>query len=155
MYICFCIKDNMSVIIEFIFTDKNFIIMLSFELDNSFVDRYRDIQPNFGYNGMGLFTYHRTYSRIKPNGEKEVWFETVRRVVEGAYSLQKDHIQNNELGWNDAKAQKFGARDVQLIFEMKFLPPGRMLWALGTPIVHQKNRTSLVQLCFCFNDKPR
>ncbi len=86
----------------------------------------------------GLFTYHRTYSRIKPNGEKEVWFETVRRVVEGAYSLQKDHIQNNELGWNDAKAQKSAQEMYQRIFEMKFLPPGRMLWALGTPIVHQK-----------------
>ena len=101
--------------------------MLSFKLDNVFVDQFRGLQPDFGYNGMGLFTYYRTYSRLKPNGEKEVWFETVRRVVEGAYSLQKDHIQNNELGWNDAKAQKSAQEMYQRIFDMKFLPPGRML----------------------------
>lgn len=112
--------------------------MLSFKLDPEFVDRYRQITPNFGYNGLGLLTYYRTYSRLKEDGTNEHWYETVQRVVEGAYSLQKEHILKNDLGWNDRKGQKSAQEMYDRIFTMKFLPPGRMLWALGTPLVHEK-----------------
>ena len=113
--------------------------MLSFTLQDAFVYSYKGIQPPFGFNGLGLFTYYRTYSRLKSNGENEEWFETVRRVVEGAYSLQKDHIVYHELGWNENKAQRSAQEMYDRIFNMKFLPPGRMLWALGTEIIHKKH----------------
>ncbi len=87
---------------------------------------------------MGAITYFRTYSRLKDDGTKEAWFETVRRVVEGAYSIQKEHIDHNELGWNENKAQQSAQEMYERIFTMKFLPPGRMLWAMGTTIVHEK-----------------
>lgn len=112
--------------------------MLKFRLDDAFVNTYRHQKPGFGFNGLGQLTYYRTYSRLKPDGSKEEWFETVRRVVEGAYSLQKEHILNNELGWNHQKAQRSAQEMYDRIFRMKFLPPGRMLWALGTPIIHEK-----------------
>lgn len=112
--------------------------MLSFKLDDDFVAQYRDKDPGFGYNGLGLLTYYRTYSRLKEDGTNEQWFETVRRVVEGAYSLQKEHILSNELGWNNRKGQRSAQEMYDRIFRMKFLPPGRMLWALGTPTIHQK-----------------
>lgn len=112
--------------------------MLTFHLDDDFVQRYADLDPGFGYNGLGLLTYYRTYSRLKADGTNEHWYETVRRVVEGAYSLQKEHILNNELGWNNKKAQRSAQEMYDRIFHMKFLPPGRMLWALGTPIIHEK-----------------
>ena len=112
--------------------------MLTFHLDDDFVHRYADLDPGFGYNGLGLLTYYRTYSRLKANGTNEHWYETVRRVVEGAYTLQKEHILNNELGWNNKKAQRSAQEMYDRIFHMKFLPPGRMLWALGTPIIHEK-----------------
>lgn len=112
--------------------------MLNFKLDDAFVRGYAHIQPDFGFNGLGLITYYRTYSRLKDDGSNEQWFETVRRVVEGCYSLQKEHILSKELGWNDRKAQKSAQEMYDRIFTMKFLPPGRMLWALGTPIVHTK-----------------
>lgn len=111
---------------------------LNFKLTDDFIDQYRDIDPQFGFNGLGLLTYYRTYSRLKPDGNNEQWFETVRRVVEGCYSLQKDYILNNELGWNDYKAQNSAREMYDRMFKMKFLPPGRMLWALGTPIIHEK-----------------
>lgn len=113
-------------------------MQLTFKLSEDFVHSYRDRDPGFGFNGLGLFTYYRTYSRLKENGENEQWHETVRRVVEGCYSLQKEHILNNDLGWNDNKAQKSAQEMYDRMFSMKFLPPGRMLWALGTPIVHEK-----------------
>lgn len=112
--------------------------MLSFKLDPEFVAKYRDITPDFGYNGLGLLTYYRTYSRLKDDGTNEHWYETVQRVVEGAYSLQKDHILRNELGWNDNKGQRSAQEMYDRIFTMKFLPPGRMLWALGSKIVHER-----------------
>ncbi|MEI6021052.1 MAG: fused protease/ribonucleoside-triphosphate reductase [Bacteroidota bacterium] len=112
--------------------------MLNFKLDEEFVNSYKDIKPDFGFNGLGQLTYYRTYSRLKENGHNEQWFETVRRVVEGAYTLQKEHILSNELGWNNRKAQHSAQEMYDRIFKMKFLPPGRMLWALGTPIIHQK-----------------
>ncbi len=112
--------------------------MLSFKLDPDFIDRYRNINPDFGFNGLGLLTYYRTYSRLKEDGTNEHWFETVQRVVEGAYTLQKEHILKNELGWNDRKGQRSAQEMYDRIFNMKFLPPGRMLWALGTPLVHEK-----------------
>jgi len=112
--------------------------MLSFRLDDEFISSYADKNPEFGFNGLGMLTYYRTYSRLKQDGKNEHWYETVRRVVEGAYSLQKDHILSNELGWNDNKAQRSAQEMYDRIFKMKFLPPGRMLWALGSTIVHEK-----------------
>ncbi len=112
--------------------------MLKFKLDENFIEKYKNIQPNFGFNGLGMITYYRTYSRLKPDGTNESWYETVRRVVEGAYSIQKEHIEHNELGWNEQKGQRSAQEMYQRIFEMKFLPPGRMLWALGTEVVHEK-----------------
>ncbi len=112
--------------------------MLTFKLDDSFIEEFKYLKPDFGFNGLGHVTFYRTYSRLKPDGTKEAWYETVRRVVEGAYSLQKEHIENNELGWNDRKGQKSAQEMYTRIFDMKFLPPGRMLWALGTPIIHEK-----------------
>jgi ribonucleoside-triphosphate reductase (thioredoxin) len=112
--------------------------MLNFKLDDDFVEQYRHADPGFGFNGLGLLTYYRTYSRLKEDGTNEQWFETVRRVVEGAYTLQKQHILANELGWNNRKGQRSAQDMYDRIFKMKFLPPGRMLWALGTPIIHEK-----------------
>ncbi len=111
---------------------------LSFQLSDEFVNQYKSIEPQFGFNGLGMLTYYRTYSRLKENGDSEQWFETVRRVVEGCYSLQKEYILNNHLGWNDYKAQDSAREMYDRMFKMKFLPPGRMLWAMGTPIIHEK-----------------
>ncbi len=111
---------------------------LNFKLKQEFIEKYKNITPDFGFNGLGQLTYLRTYSRVKDNGENEQWYETIRRVVEGCYSLQKEHILKNELGWNSKKAQRSAQEMYDRMFTMKFLPPGRMLWALGTPIIHEK-----------------
>ncbi|AVI50995.1 fused protease/ribonucleoside-triphosphate reductase [Pukyongia salina] len=113
-------------------------MQLIFKLSDNFVNQYRNREPQFGFNGLGLLTYYRTYSRLKEDGENEQWFETIRRVVEGCYSLQKEYILNNHLGWNDHKAQDSAQEMYDRMFKMKFLPPGRMLWALGTPLIHEK-----------------
>lgn len=45
-----------------------------------FVDQYAHEEPPFGFNGLGELVYRRTYSRAKPDGSREQWFETVARV---------------------------------------------------------------------------
>ena len=99
-------------------------LKLPFSLDESFLDQYKNRTPPFGYNGLGELVYMRTYSRVLPNGVKEKWWQTVQRVVEGTYSLQKEHIQSFHLGWDDEHGQRSAQEMYDLMFNMKFLPPG-------------------------------
>lgn len=100
-----------------------------FELKREFVDKFKDIKPPFGFNGLGELTYLRTYSRLKLDGKNEKWFETIERVVNGTYTIQKNHIKNHKLGWNEKKAQNSAQEMYERMFYMKFLPPGRGLTA--------------------------
>lgn len=109
--------------------------MEQFQLDKKFVDKYATKKENFGFNGLGELTYYRTYSRLKENGQNEKWFETVERVVNGIYSIQKKHILDQDLGWNENKAQESAEEMYDRMFNFKFLPPGRGLWACGTDII--------------------
>lgn len=120
---------------------------LTFKLKESFIDSYKLEKPNFGFNGLGELTYMRTYSRIKSDGTNECWWETVRRVVEGCYTIQKDHILSNQLGWSEYKAQKSAEEMFDRMFKMKFLPPGRGLWAMGTSLIHEKGVYEALNNC--------
>lgn len=111
---------------------------LRFTLDSDFVAGYAHRDPGFGFNGLGLATYYRTYSRLKADNTNERWHETVQRVVEGAYTLQQQHLHSLDIAWDRSKAQRSAREMYDRIFTMKFLPPGRMLWAMGTPIVHER-----------------
>ena len=63
-----------------------------FKLDSAFIDTYKSKDPKFGFNGLGELVYLRTYSRLKSDSTNEKWYETIRRVVEGTYTIQKEHI---------------------------------------------------------------
>lgn len=75
-----------------------FPISEKFELTRSFLETYKNIPPKWGFNGLGEFVYMRTYSRIREDGTNETWWQTVQRVVEGLYSIQKQHIKDYNLG---------------------------------------------------------
>ena len=111
---------------------------MEFKLKDDFIKKYETIVPPFGFNGLGELVYLRTYSRIKEDGANEKWFETIRRVVEGTYSIQKKHITQNGLGWDENKGHRSAEEMYDRMFYMKFLPPGRGLWAMGTPMIHEK-----------------
>ena len=121
--------------------------MEKFKLSENFVSKYKRKKAPFGFNGLGELVYMRTYSRIKDDGKNERWWETVQRVVEGTYSMQKNHIDNYQLGWNAWQAQKSAQEMYDRIFNMKFLPPGRGLWAMGTPITEEKNLYAALNNC--------
>lgn len=120
---------------------------MSFRLNENFIKEYENKKAPFGFNGLGELVYMRTYSRLKPSGENEKWFETVQRVVNGTYNLQKKHIDLYNLGWNENKAMKSAEEMYDRIFNMKFLPPGRGLWAMGTDIIDKKNLGASLNNC--------
>lgn len=124
-----------------------FPIQEKFKLTDSFIEKYRKIKPKWGFGGLGEFVYMRTYSRIKLDGRNEAWFETVQRVVEGIYAIQKQHIEDYRLGWNQAKAQKSAQEMYDRIFNFKMLGSGRALWALGTDIVTERGLTESLYNC--------
>src|SRR5690242_15681099 len=106
--------------------------MLSFKLDPAVASSYRDTPVNFGFNGLGETLYQRSYSRLKEDGSREQWADTIERVVNGCYTIQKDHITSRNLGWDEVKAQQSAAEMYDRMFHMKFLPPGRGLFAMGS-----------------------
>jgi len=121
--------------------------MEKFKLSEKFIEKFKRKKAPFGFNGLGELVYMRTYSRIKEDGKNERWWETVQRVVEGTYSMQKNHIESHQLGWNAWQAQKSAQEMYDRIFSMKFLPPGRGLWAMGTAITEEKKLYAALNNC--------
>lgn len=69
----------------------------------------------------GQLVYERTYARVKPDGSKETWPETVARVVDGNLALApKEHELVGER-----------AALIDMMENFKILPAGRHLWASG------------------------
>jgi ribonucleoside-triphosphate reductase len=127
-------------------------VNFSFRLSEDFVNGYRDVRPPFGYadaggNSVGEITFLRTYSRIKEDGTKETWVDVCERVINGMYSLQKDHCKRNRLPWNDAKGQASAREAFDRLFNFKWTPPGRGLWVMGTPIVNEHLNSAALQNC--------
>jgi adenosylcobalamin-dependent ribonucleoside-triphosphate reductase len=123
-----------------------------FRLNEEFVASYKDKKAPFGYrdaggNSVGEITFLRTYSRKKEDGTKETWVDVCERVINGMYSLQKEHCKTNRLPWSDAKAQASAKEAFDRLFNLKWTPPGRGLWVMGTPIVNVQKNSAALQNC--------
>jgi len=123
------------------FTQKeNSPRFIPFYLSEEFVNSY--INKKVPWGPVGEFTYMRTYSREYEDQhgkkKKEKWHETVRRVVEGCFTTQKRHCYTHRVPWYNGKAQNSAKIMYDLIFNMKFLPPGRGLWMMGTEYVEER-----------------
>ena len=126
--------------------------MFMFKLTDDFIASYRDKKSPFGYrdaggNSVGEITFLRTYSRLKEDGTKETWVDVCERVINGMYSLQKDHCKTSRLPWNDAKGQASAKEAFDRLFNLKWTPPGRGLWAMGTNIVNIQKNSAALQNC--------
>ena len=126
--------------------------IFSFRLSDDFVSTYRGQKAPFGYadaagNSVGEITFLRTYSRLKEDGTKETWADVCERVINGMYSLQKDHCKANRLPWNDAKGQASAKEAFDRLFQLKWTPPGRGLWVMGTPLVNVQRNSAALQNC--------
>jgi ribonucleoside-triphosphate reductase (thioredoxin) len=127
-------------------------VSFSFKLSEEFVGGYKERKAPFGYrdaagNSVGEITFLRTYSRLKEDGTKETWTDVCERVVNGMYSIQKDHAKSQRLPWNDSKAQASAKEAFERLFELKWSPPGRGLWVMGTPLVNTQRNSAALQNC--------
>ncbi len=76
-------------------------------------------EPAWGPNGLSV--YERTYQRVKSDGSRETWDETVRRVVKGNISLVPERNV-----WPDEEEALY-----DLIYNFRAIPGGRHLWMSG------------------------
>ena len=116
--------------------------MQRFKLSDNFIEKYKEETPSFG--PLGEFVFLRTYSRIiEEENRNEAWWETIRRVVEGCFNIQKEHCAKLRLPWKNTKAQNSAQIMYEKMFSFKFLPAGRSLWMQGTKYVEERTPMGL------------
>ncbi|KAN0050228.1 hypothetical protein ACTA71_003334 [Dictyostelium dimigraforme] len=118
-----------------------------FKLKKEFIEKYSKKKAPFGFGILGEIVYRRSYSRVKEDNTNEQWFETVERVVNGTYNIQRKWIERHGLEWNQGKAQRSAQEMYSRIFEMKFLPPGRGLYSCGSSITESKGLFAALNNC--------
>lgn len=115
------------------------------------VEAYGQVQEklnySFGFNGFGEATYYRTYSR-NDQGRQEHWIDTCTRVVNGVFSIRKDWYKKMGLRWDDRIWTPIATRMLEYMYQMKFLPPGRGLWAMGSDHVYEVGSMALNNCAF-------
>ena len=77
----------------------------------------------------------------------------VRRVVEGCYTIQLNHCRGLKLPWSMSKAQRSAQEMYRLIWEFRFLPPGRGLWMMGTDYIYERGSAALNNCAFVSTDE--
>jgi ribonucleoside-triphosphate reductase (thioredoxin) len=125
---------------------------LSFELKNGFLENYRNRAPKFGFNAgagntLGEYNWLSKYSRRKEDGTRERFYEGLARVVNGVYSVQKDHCANSRIPWDEETAHRSAQEAYERAFAGKWSPPGRGLWMFGTELVNGRGDSSALQNC--------
>ena len=122
-----------------------------FRLSDTFLEPYKTQEVPWG--PLGYVTFKRTYSRrlneFDPEATgSEEWWQTCKRVIEGMFAMQKDHVFLLGLEWNDAKAQRTAKEAYDRLFNLKWTPPGRGLWMMGTKFVEEKTAAGLFNCAF-------
>lgn len=121
---------------------------LNFKLSSAFVNGLR-LRPNpYNKDGLAEFVYRRTYSRPLEQGQ-ESWVDTIERVVNGTFRLQEKHLVQHGLGFRFdlVKVQDQAQQMAETFFDHKALPPGRGLWAMGSPISEDRHLYAALNNC--------
>tara|TARA_R100001126_G_scaffold102454_1_gene86677 strand:- start:1040 stop:3007 length:1968 start_codon:yes stop_codon:yes gene_type:complete len=122
-----------------------------FRLSDSFIEPYKTAEVPWG--PLGYVTFKRTYARRLSEFEPgatgtEEWWHTCRRVIEGMFDIQKEHVVRLGLEWNDQKAQRTAKDAFDRLFNLKWTPPGRGLWMMGTKFVKERTGAALFNCAF-------
>jgi ribonucleotide reductase alpha subunit len=122
-----------------------------FRLSEKFLEQYVNKKVNWIYGDLGYSTFKRSYARFineDHNERTEEWWECVRRVVEGVFSVQKKYCAEHGLEWINQRGQKSAQIMYDKIFNFKFTPPGRGLAVMGSPVVDIKGSACLQNCAF-------
>jgi len=113
-------------------------VKMRYTLRPETVATLKSLPVKFGFNGLGETVAKRTYMR-----GSETWADVVIRVVEGTMSIRKDHYIKNSLNWSDEKNHELADKLAYGMFDMKWLPPGRGLWMMGTDYAYERGSAAL------------
>ena len=91
----------------------------------------RETIPHFGYGVFSEIVCYRTYSHIKSNGDRESFSDIIIRVINGLFSIRKNHYINNGLIWNEDYWIEVAINMGKSMLKMHLLPPGRSLFVCG------------------------
>ena len=108
---------------------------IKYYLKKEYKDKLTNQQVDWGFEGLSEFTFYRTYSRKKDNGQLETWADCIIRVIEGMFTIMKTHAIINHLPWNERKCHKLAEEAANRLFTFKWTPPGRGLWMMGTNFI--------------------
>lgn len=92
---------------------------------------------------LGQFVFYRTYSRTLKDGKQESWNDVVIRVIEGVMTIRKNWYFINNLYWDEEHWQTFARSMAEGLLNLKWCPPGRGLWAMGTEHMYTKGSACL------------
>lgn len=130
-----------------------FTVRERFRLSESFLDQFKGRQPDWG--PLGYITFKRTYARTVNDGtgRTEEFWETLRRVIEGCYTIQLNHCGSLKLPWKPEKAQRSAQEMFRLMWDFRFLPPGRGLWMMGSDYIYLRGSAALNNCAFVSTDE--
>ena len=122
-----------------------------FKLSEQFISKFKEAKVPWG--PVGYVTFKRTYARRLSEFEEgavgtEEWWQTCRRVVEGMFDIQKRHAFSIGIEWVDAKAQRTAKDAYDRLFNLKWTPPGRGLWMMGTKFIYERTGAGLFNCAF-------
>ena len=107
-------------------------------LPEAFIKSHREIPVDWG--PIGYAVYKRTYAR-----PGEEYPDTCRRVVEGTFDWLREFRPPN---YNPLKEMRAAQDMYRRNFDMKWLPPGRGMWSMGTDLIKQRGSAYLNNCCF-------
>ena len=110
----------------------------AFVLDQGFLRPYRSREVPWGHGDLSAIVYQRTYSR---DGER--WWQTCQRVIEGMMTVQRFHCRARGLPFDETHAHDRAQNAYARMFELKWTPPGRGLWIMGTRFMYERGGAAL------------
>ena len=116
-------------------------------LSEDFVESYRGTEK-FGFEGLSEAVYLRTYSRLIDDVKKEEWTDTIARVIEGTFEMQLKHFTEQNILYDIDEITQSAEIMFDKMFNFKFLPSGRGLYAMGTNLTKKEIYMALHSCAF-------
>lgn len=141
------LRDDKEPLIQGMVTVKP--IIHRYVMPAEIESQIRSIKYRFGYGGFSQAVYARTYSRVKNDGKKEIFPDTIVRVVNGVLSIRKDWYITHGIEWNEEYWNKKALEMGTYMMELKLLPPGRGLFMSGSEFSYKRGSSAFNNCGFC------
>lgn len=137
-----------TYIVSTIRNDSDIAITESYILPNDARQKILKL-PNPFESAYAEATYFRSYSRKKEDGSKELWADTIIRVIEGVVGAYITHMKRNRLIIDMHELDEFASGMAISAYYRRWLPPGRGLFAMGTQFTRINGNVALNNCYAC------